>query len=149
VLHVLRRNYAGEPGAGIEIDRLRNSGSFEEETQRRIYRNRHDVRWEGLIHEEICDRDGNTWQRAGRSDLVLHHLAQFKPYPLAEEKNRLYAYMVLRAAIVPGYRYGTNPFWHSAFIRENIGYLIREANAFASARDLPQYDRSAVERAIA
>ncbi|TGX48695.1 glycosyltransferase [Sphingomonas gei] len=149
VLHVLRRNYAGEPGADIEIDQLRATGRFEEETQRRIYRNRHDVRWEGLIHEEICDRDGNTWQRASRSDLVLHHLAQFKSHSLAEEKNRLYAYMVLRAAIVPGYRYGTNPFWHSTFIRENVDYLIGQANAYAYGHRLPPYDRSAVERAIA
>lgn len=148
VLEVRRRNYVGKPGAGIEIDRLRVSGVFEEETQRRVYRNRHDLRWEGLIHEEICDRDGSAWQRAGRSDLVLHHLAQFKPRPLEEEKHRLYSYMVLRAAMVPGYRRGTNPFWHSTFIRENFEYLIIQANAYASARGLPPYDRSQVERAI-
>lgn len=149
VFHVHRRNYASEPGARIDIERLRANGPFEEETQRRIYRNRHDIRWEGLIHEEICDRDGNTWQRAGRSALVLHHLAQFKSRPLGEEKNRLYAYMVLRAALVPGYRYGTNPFWHSTFIRENLEYLIRQANAYASARGLPLYEQGAIERAIA
>ncbi|WP_137861267.1 MULTISPECIES: glycosyltransferase [unclassified Sphingomonas] len=147
-LAVHRRNYVGRAGAPIDLDQLRVSGSFGEETQRRIYRNRHDIRWEGLIHEEICDRDGNTWQRAGQSELVLHHLSQFKPQVAIEEKSRLYSYMVLRGLIVPGYRYGTNPFWHSTFIRKHFDFLIEKANAYAAARGLPLYDRDAVARAV-
>ncbi|MBL7373521.1 hypothetical protein INQ23_29825, partial [Escherichia coli] len=39
-LAVHRRNYVGRAGAPIDLDQLRVSGSFGEETQRRIYRNR-------------------------------------------------------------------------------------------------------------
>lgn len=148
VFHVHRRNYAGTSGAPIDIEALRQTGAFEAETQRRIYRNRHDIRWEGLIHEELCDRDGNTWQRAGTSELVLHHLAAFKPLALGKEKNRLYAYMVLRAVMVPGYRMGTNPFWHSGFVAKNLDYLLCEANAFAAVRGLAGYDRETILSAL-
>jgi len=149
VVEVSRRNYVARPGLNLaDLPAILNTAERSEEAHRRLYRNQPDIRWEGLIHEELCDAQGNTWGRSGRAGLVLHHLNQFKPPVLHDEKHRLYAFMILRAFVTPGFRYGMNPHWFTGYVRDHWRDLAGLANQFAVSADLPGYDPAEIERRV-
>jgi glycosyltransferase involved in cell wall biosynthesis len=151
VLELPRRNYM--PGPGLSLDDLpallAQAQFGPEEMQRRLYRNRPEIRWEGLIHEELCDNQGNTWGRTGRTDLLLHHLNRFKPDASTQRKELLYAYLILRAFMVPGFRYSTNPYWWTTYVRNHHRALVQFANSFAVTSGLSGYDATEVEKLVA
>lgn len=150
VVEVSRRNYVARPGLDLsDLTAILENAEMSEEAHRRLYRNRPNIRWEGLIHEELCDAQGNTWGRSGRAGLVLHHLNQFKPAALHHEKNRLYAFMILRAFVTPGFRYGMNPHWFSGYVREHWRQLVTLGNLFAASAGLPSYDPADIEHRVA
>lgn len=85
-----------------------------------------------MIHEELFDARGNCRERAGTSRLILHHFNQFKPTTDNAAKHRLYSYLLLRAATMPGYRSGTNAYWYTDYLRAHFEVLLAAANEFAA-----------------
>lgn len=148
VLELARHNYL--PGAwkgdvALTPDEIMATATFTRETQRRIYRNGPAMRWEGLIHEEIFDGQGNTWGRTGPSRLLLHHFSFFKSVVNMAEKHELYSYLILRMVVTPGFRWGTNPYWYTTYPQAHLGELLTAANSFAQRMSLPALHRAELE----
>ncbi len=96
----------------------------------RLYRPSFTLRWDGYIHEEIfCDgRYGS--EDAGESGLSFDHYSDLKVNSPTDQKDSLYAYMLMRAFEQPALQRGTNRYWYDKFVPENKDWLAEKAPLF-------------------
>jgi glycosyltransferase involved in cell wall biosynthesis len=126
-----RRNYVYDPQYSLsDVDELMKSCSFGEEKHRRLYRNLPDVEFRGIIHEELHKGDKNLYSHAADAPIVIHHFATYGSGD-GNEKDQLYAFLLLRAMAYPGFRFGTNSSWFEDYVPEHFDVLLTRANEFA------------------
>lgn len=148
---VNRKNYIkGESAfSPSNIQELLAHCPFTVEPHRRLYRNQPNIRFEGMIHEELWVGDINAYYDCSEAAITLHHLNQFKQVGSEYLKYGLYSYITLQGIIHPGMRFGTNEFWFTEFPRDNLDTMLASSDAFADAQQLPRIDAEAVKVQLA
>lgn len=129
---VTRRNYDSRQEFKIsDVAALTSGCPFKEEPQRRLYPNNPQFRFEGIIHEELFYNGKIASNTAIKMPLVIHHLSRYAEQD-QEQKQQLYAFLLLRAAVHPPLRFGTNNWWFKEYVPNNLEALLQRANRFAS-----------------
>ncbi len=140
---VVRRNYEYDPGLSIpDVATIIGTCSFKEEKHRRIYRNIPQIRFEGIIHEELGSNDERLYHTAGDAPVILHHLSRYSGAIDSGEKSELYAFPLLRASTYPRFRFGTNSWWFAEYVPQNLAMLLGQANRFAARYGLSGFSPS-------
>jgi hypothetical protein len=96
-----------------------------EEGHTRIHRNQPQVRWAGLVHEELW----GSWHRRERVGVIHHHLTHFRDAARQARRRGLYTFLLWRGLSDRALRRGTNPWWFT----ERIRHL--STDALAAERD--------------
>lgn len=135
-----RKNYALQEGVTlINTDRIISEAPSNSERHRRLYRNSPQIRFEGLVHEEIREGDKSAYDTCGRSSVTIHHLSSYRTCGGAGMKEELYAYLLLKANAFPSFRHGTNGWYFESYIPDNWNDLVVRANHFATQHRLPSF----------
>lgn len=140
VFAVSGRNYLNPHHDSLDFDNVRNALKYDFNIQPcpRIYRNTPSVRYEGIIHEAIWDREQRGYDMSPPFVDVIHHLAEFKEERgRSQGKQNLYAFLIMRAQAYPGFRFGN---WDHAAVNRDMADLFRRANIFAAEHDLTGFE---------
>ncbi len=142
---LVRRNYVFEPDHSLTaLALLIERCSFKLEKHRRLYRNRPGIRFQGIIHEELWENEQNLYAIAGEIPVTIHHLSSYGKASGGNEKSQLYAFLLLRAAAYPNFKYGINAWWFEKYVPENLEVLLAKANEFAKRWGLSGYSLAQV-----
>jgi glycosyltransferase involved in cell wall biosynthesis len=142
VFSVTRRNYAADSTLNLSnITGILSKANYTTENHRRLHRRLPQVRFEGLVHEELWEGSQNAFETAAEVPLVLHHLSAFRTREDNQTKHWLYAYLLIKAQTFPGFRFGTNDWFFENYVPENIEILLAQANAFSDMYGLPRRDK--------
>jgi hypothetical protein len=113
-----------------------------EEPQKRIFRNKINIRWEGYLHEELwIDEKPST---NNESFFKFAHLS-INPQNTKEE---MYSWMLINAIANPGLQFGTNPWQYKTHVVKNIEYLLSMAERFSINNNFKKYEREYIEKYI-
>lgn len=139
------RNYMNPNHDVLEEFSEETAALYEYSTQPcpRIYLNDPFIRYEGIIHEAIWDRDRRGYDISPPFvSADIHHLAEFKPSRgQPQKKFDLYAYLMIKAHVYPGFQmYG----WDPGAIDRDRDNLFKRANAFAIENGLSGFEWSQV-----
>lgn len=118
------------------------------EGHRRLYRNRPNIKFEGLIHEELWIGELNAFDHCDVWPVLLHHLNQYKTQGSAHLKYGLYSYLSLQAVLYPARRHGTNRFWFTTYPQHNLTSMIEAAGDYLSANNMPPLDITAIKQQL-
>jgi glycosyltransferase involved in cell wall biosynthesis len=147
VFDVERRNYEGVEGRSIEDARSNMVDTpFTTERHRRLFRNLDEIRFEGVIHEEVWNGAKSSFFGSGSLPIILHHLSAYRTGSDGHEKQELYAHLLIKALMYPRFRYGTNPWFFTTYVPENLNVLYHQAASFALRHGLTSYDLVQLER---
>ncbi len=80
----------------------------------KLFKNVPEIRWQGLIHEELYCRDQHLTHCCLKTDALLHHF-HYASSGVPEWKLPLYAYLVERGYDNPALRFGTHVGWYDWF----------------------------------
>ena len=142
VFSMTRRNYAADTSLNLSnIREILSQVSYTTENHRRLHRRLPQVRFEGLVHEEIWEGARNAFETAAEVPLILHHLSAYRTREDNQTKHWLYAYLLLKAQMFPGFRFGTNDWFFENYVPENIEVLLAQANAFSDMYGLPRRNK--------
>jgi len=104
--------------------------SHEAEPQFRICRNLSNIKWEGLIHEELCiDGQSENYQQVIFEDLSILHLHGVVDSEKSLQKNEFYYYLLYKS-LIHGMVKGTNPYWYTTYFLENRNLIVELAKKF-------------------
>lgn len=110
--------------------------------QRRMHRNINEIRWEGLIHEELYRNNVSCFENHIKTDLYMNHYSGFRTQTNQEEKRQLYSYLILKGGLNISFQLGTNRFWYNRHLMNNFNQIFLHANDFCKNKDLPLFDKS-------
>jgi len=111
---VTTRTYTFDPGVDLADWRSLLGRPAADEGHTRIHPNRPDVRWAGLVHEELW----GSWHRRERVGVIHHHLKHFGDAGRQARRRGLYTFLLWRGLTVRALRRGTNPWWFTERVRE-------------------------------
>lgn len=116
---------------------------------RRMYKNLKSIRWEGLIHEEIYENNISAWHKNHKSNVLINHYTRFRDPSTFKNKDWLYNYLIIKAAINPTLQFGTNDHWFKVHLIKNFMRIFNSANAYASENDFLTFDKNSTLKQLA
>jgi glycosyltransferase involved in cell wall biosynthesis len=122
---VITRTYTFDPDIEVADWPSLPGRSATDEGHTRIHPNRPDVRWAGLVHEELW----GSWHQRERVGVIHHHLTHFGSPERKTRQRGLYTFLLWRGLTVRALRRGTNPWWFTDRVRA------LSVDALASERD--------------
>lgn len=101
--------------------------SYVSERHYRIFRNIPEIRWKGLIHEELYFQTRyfpiRIAQLSEMSNHVMLHWKHWAPPQREENKEGRYADLICRIVDDPSLREGTDAYWYGEYYQKNKAYL--------------------------
>lgn len=131
-LYAIERFNLAEDPQGLKERYVRTT-----ENHNRLYQPKFWQKWLGYIHEEIHSGDNSGHSFNGHSALKFDHYSELKKANDVDQKNGLYALMLVRAYNYPAVRAGTNSWWFDTYVPEHFPTLSMRARRFAVAEGIP------------
>jgi len=126
IYSVTRNNLKHDPDNGPD-----GIGIYSVETHNRLYKPTFRMGYRGYIHEGIFLSGEPCYKTSGQAALVFDHYSQLKTLVDLEQKEGLYALMLLRAFNQPDVRVGTGAWWYKTYVPDRVAYTTALAKAFA------------------
>lgn len=110
---VTTRTYIYDPSIDVADWQTVLGRASSDEGHTRIHVNDRDVRWAGLVHEELW----GSWHRLEPVGVTHHHLTHFRSAERQAHARGLYTFLLWRALTDRTLRRGTNPWWFTKRLR--------------------------------
>lgn len=98
----------------------------------RLFKRIPESRWESFLHEELWIANNRAHDSADHSEIVIDHLAAFKPYDFNERKENFYAWMMCKVKDNVDLQYRMREFYFTEYFESRRDDLRTRADLFTA-----------------
>jgi hypothetical protein len=116
------------------IEVIKKEANWIRQRHFRIFKNVPDLRWHGLIHEELKLNSNIHIASIARSSIFkMWHFGCMGNKDKRWFKDGLYAELLCRIIEKPELRHGTNPWWYNTYYNDNKELLQQQRKTYLEA----------------